>query len=120
MYAANSPHRLHEANNYPYSRYQVGEVAQALRRTGNGFALDAAHTPEKWLDGYEWAMQLDEQGRVIWQRGLPAVLNRDYTVGEVAGFSRWYLDGYPVFMWSNDYGLMVLAKAKGSIWRYSF
>lgn len=111
---------LHEAQNYPYSHYQVGEVAQALRRTGSGFALDAAHTPEEWLDGYEWAMQLDEQGSVIWQLGLPADLNRDYTVGEVAGFSRWYLDGYPVFVWRNDYGLMVLAKAKRSIWRYSF
>ena len=111
---------LHEAKNYPYSRHQVGEVAQALRRTGSGFALDAAHTPEEWLDGYEWAMQLDEQGCVIWQSGLPDELNRAYTVGEVAGFSRWYLDGYPVFVWRNDYGLMVLAKAKGSIWRYSF
>ena len=50
---------LHEANNYPYYRYQVWEVAQALRRAGNGFALDAVHTPEEWLDGYEWAMQLD-------------------------------------------------------------
>ncbi len=58
---------LHEAQNYPYSHYQVGEVAQALRRTGSGFALDAAHTPEEWLDGYEWAMQLDEQGSVIWR-----------------------------------------------------
>ena len=42
---------LHEAKNYPYSPHQVGEVAQALRRTGSGFALDAAHTPEEWLQG---------------------------------------------------------------------
>lgn len=111
---------FHEYRNYPYSDYTVGTVAQALQTTGDGYELDPSRTPEEWLDGYEWAMQLDEAGQVIWQWELPAELDRQYSVSDAAAFSRWYLDKYPVFVWRNDFGLMVLAKARNSVWRYNF
>lgn len=111
---------LHEYRNYPYSDYSVGIVAEALQTTKDGYGLEPSHTTEEWLDGYEWAMQLDEEGEVIWQWDLPAELNRRYSVPDAALFSRWYLDQYPVFVWRNDYGLMVLAKPRDSVWRYNF
>lgn len=43
-----------------------------------------------------WAMLLNEDGDVIWQQSLPEKLPRSYTSTEVASFSRWYLEDYPV------------------------
>ena len=61
--------------------------------TPAGLALGAAHTPEEWMDGYAWAMVLDDTGNIRWNYALPDALNHAYTTGEVAGFARWYLDG---------------------------
>lgn len=87
--------------------------------TPAGLALGAAHTPEEWMDGYAWAMVLDDTGHIRWSYALPDALNHAYTTGEVAGFARWYLDDYPVFCWAEDYGLFVIGLARGSLWKYS-
>lgn len=31
----------------------------------------AEHAPEEWMDGYAWAMILDEKGNVKWNYNLP-------------------------------------------------
>lgn len=38
---------------------------------------------------------------------------------DISSFSRWYLDDYPVFCWSEDYGLFVAGLTKGSLWKYN-
>ena len=48
-----------------------------------------------------WAMLLNEDGDVIWQQSLPEKLPRSYTSTEVASFSRWYLEDYPVKIWTR-------------------
>ena len=62
-------------------------------------------------------MVLDDDGSVIWQHDLPQNLNKHYTASEIASFSRWYLDDWPVFCWTADYGLFVAAMPRGSVWR---
>mgnify|MGYP000822678107 FL=1 len=99
--------------------YGTGEIADAMIRKNNSLQLDDVHTPEQWMEGYSWAMVLDDSGRIIWQYQLPEHLNHSYTTREVAGFSRWYLDGYPVFCHAKSYGLCVIALPPNSIWRYS-
>ena len=94
-------------------------AADAMVETPAGLALGAAHTPEEWMDGYAWAMVLDDTGHIRWSYALPDALNHAYTTGEVAGFARWYLDDYPVFCWAEDYGLFVIGLARGSLWKYS-
>ena len=58
-------------------------------------------------------------GSVIWQHDLPQNLNKHYTASEIASFSRWYLDDWPVFCWTADYGLFVAAVPRGSVWKYN-
>lgn len=89
--------------------YGTGEIADAMIQKNNSLQLDDVHTPEQWMEGYSWAMVLDDSGRIIWQYQLPEHLNHSYTTREVAGFSRWYLDGYPVFCHAKSYGLCVIA-----------
>lgn len=101
-------------------RYNVNQVAQAMTEDETGWHLVPEHTAEEWLYGYEWAMVLDEEGRVVWQYDLPPQLDRTYTLTDVAAFSRWYLDDYPVFSWIIGDGLLVLGREPGTVFRYSF
>ena len=62
-----------------------------------------------------WAMLLNEDGDVIWQQSLPEKLPRSYTSTEVASFSRWYLEDYPVKIWTRADGkLMVVAISRNA------
>ena len=101
------------------SRVRIGTLAEALTPTADGLQLDPARTPADWLQGYAWAMALDDDGSVIWQHALPQNLNKHYTASEIASFSRWYLDDWPVFCWTADYGLFVAAVPRGSVWKYN-
>lgn len=66
-----------------------------------------------------FAMVLDQSGVPVWTWQLPENLNHTYTVSEVASFTRWYLDDYPVSVWGGDKGLLVIGYPRGSVWNYS-
>lgn len=57
------------------SRVRIGTLAEALTPTADGLQLDPARTLADWLQGYAWAMALDDDGSVIWQHDLPQNLN---------------------------------------------
>ena len=68
-----------------------------------------------------WAMLLDERGAVVWEQDLPEELPRSYTSAEVASFSRWYLQDYPVKVWSREDGaLMVVGFQPDTLVKYYF
>lgn len=68
-----------------------------------------------------WAMLLDENGDVVWQQNLPETLPRSYTSAEVASFSRWYLNDYPVKIWTRTDGyLLVIGYPPGTLVKYYF
>lgn len=68
-----------------------------------------------------WAMLLNEDGDVVWQQDLPEKLPRSYTSTEVASFSRWYLEDYPVKIWTRaDGNLMVVGYQPGTLVKYYF
>ena len=99
--------------------YSVEEIADSMVCTETGLAFGPEHPAERWMAGYAWAMVLDDAGNVIWSYALSETLDRTYTPSDVARFARWYLDDYPVFCWSEDYGLFVVGLARGSLWRYN-
>lgn len=100
-------------------RARIGTLAEALTPAADGLQFDPTQTPAQWMQGYAWAMVLDEDGTVIGQYDLPQNLNKHYTASEIASFSRWYLDDWPVFCWTADYGLFVAAQPRGSVWKYN-
>lgn len=67
-----------------------------------------------------WAMLLDKEGTVIWESGLPNELPSKYSLSDIARFSRWYLEDYPVKVWDHPAGLLVVGFEPGSLFRYSF
>ena len=68
-----------------------------------------------------WAMLLNDNGTVAWEYDLPQTLPRHYTAADVASFSRWYLEGYPVKIWSRtDGGLLVIGFQPGAWVKYYY
>lgn len=55
-----------------------------------------------------WAMLLDEDGNIVWEYHLPDKLKQKYSVSQVAAFSRWYLEDYPVLVDVREEGLLVV------------
>lgn len=98
-----------------------------LNEIGDGIVMDkegrltAANALPGLLDEHHaWAMLLDDEGTVIFESGLPKALPRRYTPADVAKFSRWYLDDYPVYVQEHPQGLLVVGGEKGSRAKYYF
>ena len=108
-----------ESCRLPQREYSSSEIADSMVETAEGLTFGAERTPQEWMNGYEWAMVLDDVGNIRWSYGLPQDLNHAYTPGDIAKFSRWYLADYPVFCWTEPYGLFVIGLPKGSLWKYS-
>ena len=108
-----------EDRRLPQREYSSSEIADSMVETAEGLAFGAERTPQEWMNGYEWAMVLDDVGNIRWSYGLPQELNHAYTPGDIAKFARWYLADYPVFCWTEPYGLFVIGLPKGSLWKYS-
>ncbi len=67
--------------------------------------------------GYVWGMLLDPGGNILWSWNLPENLDHPYTLQDVAQFSRWYLDDYPVHIWESKDNLLVMARDKEQFFR---
>lgn len=108
-----------------YSKFSVRQVyeilpARCAAKQGQGGEEQDAAVIEGLLDaGAIFAMLLDDQGVPVWSYRLPENLNHSYTASEIASFSRWYLDDYPVSVWGGDKGLLVIGYPRGSVWHYN-
>ena len=69
--------------------------------------------------GFVFLFVLDDDGNVIYKWQCPDTFPNHYTAGEIASFTRWYLQDYPVKVWRGDYGLLVAGYEKGSVWKYN-
>ncbi|MEN6326502.1 MAG: sensor histidine kinase, partial [Syntrophomonas sp.] len=98
--------------------YSIAQLANSLINADGVYALSESAARE--IDKhFQWAMLLDNSGQVIWSRNLPSDVPLKYSAPDVAGFSRWYLKDYPVYVWRHPDGLFVLGKDKGSAWKHS-
>ena len=75
-----------------------------------------AATPEQLSDeavqmlrqNHIWAIYLNTAGQCYWSVDLPDNVPKNYTIQDVALFSKGYIEDYPVFIWNTDDGLLVL------------
>lgn len=71
-------------------------------------------TEQELNSNHIWAMLLDVNGVCDWSVSLPEELPTQYTIQDVAVFSKGYLQDYPVFVRSIGDGLLVLGYPKDS------
>ncbi len=100
----------------------ISEIRDRITLDGTGHLTAAGALDEILEEHHAWAMILDDTGTVIFQSKLPEELPRQYTVADVAKFSRWYLGDYPVYVQEHPQGLLVLVVGgeKGSQAKYYF
>ena len=106
-----------------------GATGAALRQTMETVGQEIASNPVHTLSeegkkelkdcGFVWAMTLDEEGNVVWDWRLPDGLPRQYGLSDVASFSRWYLENYPVRVWGVKDLLLVCAQSPEEVSMYS-
>lgn len=97
--------------------YHIRDLTTALTQTETGWELPE-DSMQDLQQNYAWAMLLDTSGEVVWSDRLPPELNHRYSPAQVASFTRWYLDDYPVYAYQKDNCLFVLANPQGSRWKY--
>jgi signal transduction histidine kinase len=96
--------------------YRITDIADGLVKHNGEYVLSDLGQ-EAIGRRYAWAMLLDERGDVIWSLKLPKEIKSHYSVPEVASFTHWYLEDYPVYVWRHSDGLLVLGSPKGSAWK---
>lgn len=71
-------------------------------------------TKQELNSNHIWAMLLDANGACDWSVSLPEEVPTQYTIQDVAVFSKGYLQDYPVFVRNMEDGLLVLGYPKDS------
>lgn len=96
-------------------------VKQLFAEWENGGILILQPEEEALLQerGFVFVFILDDDGNVIYKWQCPDTFPDHYTAGEIAAFSRWYLQDYPVKVWREKYGLLVAGYEKGSVWKHN-
>ena len=92
----------------------VSSVSSTL--TWNG--TDYEFSGEDLLGDDRWAILISEDGQVIWSFRKPTDVPEQYSLTDVASFTRWYLRDYPVQCRIRDDGLLVVGSPKGSVWKH--
>lgn len=98
----------------------ISQIADNIHQDKYGAVCADPKALELLSEKSSWAMLLDEKGRVIWEQDMPKSLPREYSAIEIAKFSRWYLDEYPVLIQEISSGLLVIGCPFGSMVKYNF
>lgn len=100
-------------------KYSISNISKGLKREGANFIL-SDEASSLITDKFQWAMLLSDDGKVIWSKNLPEDVPLSYTSSDIASFSKWFLNDYPVKEWKHENGLFVLGDSKNSTWKYHF
>ena len=106
-----------QANASPWKMAE--EAAAAIQTAEDGFVLsESANDEIRSQDA--WAILIDNSTlKVVWHSDdLPDTVPMEYTISDVADFTRGYINGYPTFTAGTDNGLMVVGYPPDSFWKH--
>jgi hypothetical protein len=111
---------LSTANQSWQAYVPVGKISDNLTLDENG-TFTFSDEGKTILSNYNaFAMYIDENGDVKWDYDLPNDIPKHYSIQQVASFTKWYLNDYPVYVGKKYDGLFVVGCPKNSIWKYTF
>ena len=99
---------------YPDSQ----EITEHLHKEKGEYRLEEEEV-EKLSGAQQFAMLLDNGGNILWSEFLPKELRKSYTLQDVAKFTRYYLEDYPVRTYVVPEGLLIIGQKKEQIWKYT-
>lgn len=95
-------------------RGMLDKISEALVQTNNGFEL----TNGNIISSDCWCILIDDSGDIIWSENKPADIPEHYSINDIAKMTRWFLNDYPVYVHTEDYGLLVLGIPKNTVGKY--
>lgn len=102
-------------------RLELQAAVDALQTDGTGsYRMEQEAQRLLAENGCAFSLLLDGAGKVVWEWEKPEEVPEQFSAGDIAAFSKWYLEGYPVSVWrQGEGGLFVAAYPKGSRVRYN-
>ena len=94
------------------------EIMEHLHKENDEYRLEEEEA-EKLSGAQQFAMLLDNGGNILWSEFLPKELQKNYTLQDVAKFTRYYLEDYPVRTYVVPEGLLIIGQKKEQIWKYT-
>lgn len=95
----------------------IGRISDSIRKEGNGYVVE--ETQQKQLDKLNaFLLLIGNDGRIAWQYHQPEDIPESFCLSDVASFTRWYLQDYPVHTWVREDGILVIGFPKNSMWKY--
>ncbi|WPC42201.1 HAMP domain-containing sensor histidine kinase [Clostridium sp. JS66] len=104
------------SNNSPTTSHRISEISKGLKKEDNNFVLSDKASSIITKE-FQWAMLINDTGKVVWSKNLPNDIPLSYTSSDIASFTRWYLKEYPVYTWKHKDGLFVAGGIKNSTWK---
>lgn len=108
------------------SNIQVNKIESNMNTISNSLTIEDTKyiMKEEGIkvldDNGAWAMLLDkDKGNVKWSMHLPGEIPTEYSITDIAKFSRYYLEDYPVFTWEHKGDLIVVGFPKDSYTKLS-
>lgn len=98
---------------------EAQEVSDKISKGENGYFL-AKDAEQELQKAGVWAILIDNATlKVVWHTdNLPKTVPMTYSVSDIAGLTRGYIDGYPTFTGKAENGLIVLGYPKDSFWKH--
>lgn len=98
--------------------FDEAEIIKNIKREGNYYTL-SEQTGEMLTKNNNFLMLLNDDGIIILSKNLPEELNKQYSLKDVAAFTRYYLKDYPVQTYIIDEGLLIIGEQKNTEWKYN-
>ncbi|MGP1599271.1 sensor histidine kinase [Catonella sp.] len=98
--------------------FDEAEIINNIKREGNYYTL-SEQTGEMLTKNNNFLMLLNDDGIIILSKNLPEELNKQYSLKDVAAFTRYYLKDYPVQTYIIDEGLLIIGEPKNTEWKYN-
>ena len=98
--------------------FDEAEIIKNIKREGNYYTL-SEQTGEMLTKNNNFLMLLNDDGIIILSKNLPEELNKQYSLKDVAAFTRYYLKDYPVQTYIIDEGLLIIGEPKNTEWKYN-
>lgn len=99
---------------------QTSQIAETLSIDSQSNVSAGKKNAKLLRENHAWAMLLNDSGSVIWENYLPEDLPLHYTSQDIARFSRWYLEEYPVLTETLPEGLLVIGYPKNSLIKLNY
>lgn len=98
----------------------ASEIMEGLSYNSGEYILSDEESTQLQKNN-EFAFLIDNNGNITWSKNMPESLKKSkYTLQDVAKFTRYYLDDYPVrtYIVSED-RLLIVGKLNADIWKYT-